>query len=268
MVSYLHHLVSYQIEGAITKDGREPSIWDTFCDKPGKIADGSSGEIACDSYNQLDQDIDLLKQTGAKVYRFSLSWWVTSPATMNRHGINPLFRRSRIIPCGGRHDPVNEKGLQYYVKLVDTLLENDIVPMITLFHWDLPDSLDRRYGGLLNKTEFVADFTHYARLMFKTMGSKVKHWITFNEPWCSSILGYNTGLFAPGHTSDRTKSPIGDSSREPWTVAHNFLVAHGSAVKVYRKEFKTRDGGEIGIALNGRPFIYCSVLFAKAGLTR
>lgn len=123
--------------------------------------------------------------------------------------------------------------------------------MITLFHWDLPDELDKRYGGLLNKEEFVADFAHYARLVFKAFGSKVKHWVTFNEPWCSSVLGYNVGAFAPGRTSDRTKSPVGDGSTEPWIVGHNILVAHGTAVKIYRDEFKAQDGGEIGITLNG-----------------
>ena len=127
--------------------------------------------------------------------------------------------------------------------------------MITLFHWDLPAALDERYGGLLNKTEFVADFTHYARTVFAAFGDKCKHWITFNEPWCSSILGYSTGLFAPGRTSDRGKNPVGDSSREPWIVGHNILCAHGSAVKVYREEFKARDGGEIGITLNGRSMV-------------
>lgn len=159
--------------------------------------------------------------------------------------------RSRIIPLGGRNDPINEKGLQFYLKFVDDLLAAGITPLVTLFHWDLPDELQKRYGGMLNKEEFVADYTNYARVVFKAFGSKVKHWITFNEPWCSAILGFNTGLFAPGRTSDRTKSPEGDSSRECWIVGHNILVAHGAAVKIYREEFKERDGGEIGITLNG-----------------
>lgn len=123
--------------------------------------------------------------------------------------------------------------------------------MITLFHWDLPDELDKRYGGFLNKEEWVADYSNYARVVFKALSAKVKHWITFNEPWCTSILGYATGFFAPGHTSDRSKSKVGDSSRECWIVGHNILVAHGAAVKIYREEFKKRDGGEIGITLNG-----------------
>ncbi|GAQ10489.1 beta-glucosidase 1B [Aspergillus lentulus] len=223
---------SYQIEGAVDEDGRGPSIWDTFCKLPGKIAGGASGEVACDSYHRTHEDIALLKECGAKAYRFSISW-------------------SRVIPLGGRNDPVNEKGLQHYVKFVDDLLAAGITPLVTLFHWDLPDALDKRYGGLLNKEEFVADFANYARVMFNAFGSKVKYWITFNEPWCSSVLGYNVGQFAPGRTSDRTKSSVGDGSREPWIVGHNILVAHGAAVKIYREEFKPRDGGEIGITLNG-----------------
>lgn len=134
---------------------------------------------------------------------------------------------------------------------MDDLHAASIVPTVPLFHWDLPDELHRRYGGFLNKEEFVVDFENYARVVFKAMGSKVKHWITFNEPWCSSILGYNTAFFAPGRTSDRSKSKEGESSRECWIVGHNILVAHGAAVKAYRDDFKARDGGEIGITLNG-----------------
>ncbi|CAM1505347.1 Fc.00g109840.m01.CDS01 [Cosmosporella sp. VM-42] len=222
---------SYQIEGAIDKDGRGPSIWDTFCAKPGKIADGTSGIVACDSYNRTGEDIALLKSLGAQAYRFSLSW-------------------TRIIPLGGRNDPVNQAGIDHYRKFVDDLLEAGITPFITLLHWDVPDELDKRYGGLLNRTEFPLDFENYARVVFEAI-PKCKNWITFNEPWCSSILGYNTGSFAPGHTSDRTKSPVGDSAREPWIVGHNLLVAHGRAVKLYRDNFKATNQGEIGIVLNG-----------------
>jgi beta-glucosidase len=106
--------------------------------------------------------------------------------------------------------------------------------------------------GMLNKEEFVEDFENYARVCFKAFGSKVKYWITFNEPWCSSILGYGTGLFAPGRCSDRSKSTEGDSSREPWIVGHSLLIAHGAAVKAYRDDFKAKDGGQIGITLNGK----------------
>lgn len=165
-------------------------------------------------------------------YRFSLSW-------------------SRIIPLGGRGDPVNQKGLDHYAKLTDDLLAAGIEPFITLYHWDLPDALDRRYGGLLNRTEFPLDFEHYACVVFAAI-PRCRHWITFNEPWCSSILGYSTGYFAPGRCSDRARSAEGDSGREPWLVGHNLLVAHGRAVRAYRDEFKAATpGGEIGITLNG-----------------
>jgi beta-glucosidase len=222
----------YQIEGAVHDDGRADSIWDTFCREPGKIADGSSGDVACNSYHHTAEDVALLKSLGARVYRFSLSW-------------------SRIIPLGGRNDPVNEKGLQHYVKFVEDLRAADIEPFVTLYHWDLPANLEKRYGGLLNKDEFVKDFTNYAKVVFDAMGDRVKYWITFNEPWCMAVHGYNNGAFAPGRTSDRTKSPEGDGSREPWIVAHNTILAHGSAVKLFREQHKPKYGGQIAITLNG-----------------
>ncbi|KAF5668872.1 beta-glucosidase [Fusarium heterosporum] len=222
---------SYQIEGAVDKDGRGPANWDTFCAKPGKIADGSSGVTACDSYNRTAEDIALLKSLGANSYRFSLCW-------------------SRIIPLGGREDPINQAGIDHYRKFVDDLLDAGITPFITLFHWDVPDELDRRYGGLMNREEFPLDFERYARVVFESI-PRCKNWITHNEPWCSAILGYSTGSNAPGRCSDRNKSDVGDSSTEPWIVGHNLLVAHGRAVKIYREEFKPKNGGEIGITLNG-----------------
>lgn len=126
-----------------------------------------------------------------------------------------FFPRSRIIPLGGCHDPINETGLNFYIQVVDALLAADIVPFVTLFHWDLPDALDKRYGGLLNKNEIVADYVRYARVVFAAMESRVKHWITFNEPLCSAILGYSTGERVSAHTSDRSKSKVRDSSSEP-----------------------------------------------------
>lgn len=213
----------YQIEGAIEQDGRGPTIWDTFCQIPGKVADGSSGAVACDAYNRTAEDIALLKSLGAKAYRFSLSW-------------------TRIIPLGGREDPINETGLDHYIKFVDDLLAAGITPFVTLLHWDVPEALEQRYGGLLSREEFPLDFERYARVVFQAL-PKVKHWATFNEPWCSSILGYSVGSFAPGHTAA--------ASTEPWIAGHNFLVAHGRAVKLYRDDFKSQDGGEIGIVLNG-----------------
>jgi len=222
---------SYQIEGAADKDGRGPSIWDTFSHTPGKTADGATGDVACDSYHRRDEDIGLLKSYGAKAYRLSISW-------------------SRVIPLGGRDDPVNEKGIQWYVDYCDALLAAGIVPFVTLFHWDMPQALHDRYLGMLNKEEFVKDFTRYATLMFERL-PQVKNWITLNEPWCSAVLGYNVGLFAPGRCSDRTKSAEGDSSREHLIAAHSLILAHASAVKAYREQFKQKAGGQIGITLNG-----------------
>ncbi|KAM4060166.1 glycosyl hydrolase family protein [Hirsutella rhossiliensis] len=225
---------SYQIEGAVDKDGRGPSIWDTFCKKAGKIADGTSGDVACDSYNRTADDVALLKSLGATAYRFSVSW-------------------TRVVPLGGRHDPVNQPGLDHYARLVDALLDAGITPLVTLSHWDVPEELDRRYGGPLDRTEFPLDFERYARLVFAAL-PRVRHWATFNEPWCSAVLGYGIGQFAPGRCSDRVRSPEGgDSATEPWLVGHSLLVAHGRAVRAYRDDFAPPTGGQgrIGIVLNG-----------------
>ncbi|PHH70720.1 hypothetical protein CDD80_5776 [Ophiocordyceps camponoti-rufipedis] len=218
---------AYQIEGAVDQDGRGLSIWDSFCEVAGNIADGSSGSVACDAYNRIDQDVALLKSLGATAYRFSLSW-------------------PRIIPLGGRHDAVNQPGIDHYKKLVDALLEAGITPFVTLAHWDIPLELDRRYGGLLNAVEFPLDFENYARLAFTAL-PRVRHWVTLNEPWCSAVLGYAVGSFAPGRSSDG----VGDSTTEPWLAGHSMLLAHGRAARAYHVDFAARDGGEIGIVLNG-----------------
>ncbi|EPQ50817.1 glycoside hydrolase [Gloeophyllum trabeum ATCC 11539] len=223
---------SYQIEGSPDADGRGPSIWDTFSHLPGKTADGLTGDVATDSYRRRDEDVALLKQYGVKSYRFSISW-------------------SRIIPLGGRNDPINEKGIRWYSKLIDELLEADITPFVTLYHWDLPQGLHDRYGGWLNKAEIIADFVNYARVCFDAFGDRVKHWLTFNEPWCIAILGYGRGVFAPGRSSDRSRSSEGDSKTEPWIVGHNVILAHASAAALYRTEYKQRQGGVIGVTLNG-----------------
>ncbi|KAL7273337.1 Beta-glucosidase 1B [Rhizina undulata] len=222
---------SYQIEGAVDEDGRGPSIWDTFSHIPGKTADGKNGDVACDAYHRMKEDVALLKSYGTNAYRFSISW-------------------SRVIPLGGREDPINEKGIQWYSDYVDALLEAGITPFVTLFHWDMPQALHDRYLGMLNTEEFSRDFERYARVCFERL-PKVKHWITLNEPWCSAVLGYNTGLFAPGRCSDRSKSDVGDSSWEHLRAAHSLLVGHGRAVKAYREDFKEKAGGEIGATLNG-----------------
>ncbi|KAJ6601188.1 beta-glucosidase [Mycena vulgaris] len=223
---------SFQIEGSVNADGRGKSIWDDFSRLPGKTLDGRNGDDATDSYKLWRDDIALLAQYGVKTYRFSLSW-------------------SRIIPLGGRNDPINPKGIEFYSKFIDALLANGIVPFVTLYHWDLPQGLHDRYTGWLNKNEIVQDYVRYARVCFEAFGDRVKFWLTMNEPWCVSILGYGRGVFAPGRSSDRNRSPEGDSSTEPWIVGHSVILAHAHAVKLYREEFKSKQGGQIGITLNG-----------------
>ncbi|KAF7337788.1 Glycoside hydrolase family 1 protein [Mycena sanguinolenta] len=226
------------------------SIWMIFLEFPEKHFDGRNGDDATDSYKLWRDDISLLARYGVKSYCFSLSW-------------------SRIIPLGGRNDPINPKGIEFYsipstrfwqmasrpswsVKLISKIVH--ISPgtlQQTLYHWDLPQGLHDRYGGWLNKDEIMQDYTNYAKVCFENFGDRVKFWLTMNEPWCVSILGYGRGVFAPGRSSDRTRSPEGDSSTEPWVVGHNVILSHASAVKLYRDEFKPLQGGQIGITLNG-----------------
>ncbi|KAJ7082523.1 beta-glucosidase 1B [Mycena crocata] len=231
---------SFQIEGSVNADGRGKSIWDDFSSLPGKTLDGRNGDDATDSYKLWRDDVALLARYGVKTYRFSLSW-------------------SRIIPLGGRDDPVNPKGIEFYSTLIDALLANGITPFVltvlqTLYHWDLPQGLHDRYGGWLNKDEIVQDYVRYAKVCFEAFGDRVKYWrarLTMNEPWCISILGYGRGVFAPGRSSDRGRSPEGNSSTEPWIVGHNVILSHANVVKLYRDEFKAKQGGQIGITLNG-----------------
>ncbi|KAH7041214.1 family 1 glycoside hydrolase [Microdochium trichocladiopsis] len=225
---------SYQIEGAVATDGRGPSIWDEFCHQTPTRTKNSNGDIACDHYNRLDEDLDLLKQYGADAYRFSISW-------------------SRIIPLGGRQDPVNEAGIDFYNRLIDGCLERNITPWATLYHWDLPQALHDRYGGWLDVEESQLDFEGYARLCFERFGDRVKNWITLNEPWIVSIFGYATGINAPGRASQgvNPQASEGDSATEPWTVGKALIMSHARAVAAYNRDFRQAQGGQIGISLNG-----------------
>lgn len=159
---------AYQIEGAVNEDGRGPCIWDIFTHLEPSRTHGANGDIACDHYHRYDEDLDLLTKYGATAYRFSLSW-------------------SRIIPLGGRDDPVNEHGITFYNKLVDGLLARGITPWVTMYHWDLPQALHNRYSGWLNVEESQKDFERYARVCYERFGDRVKNWITVNEPWVPSI---------------------------------------------------------------------------------
>ncbi|KAJ5721789.1 uncharacterized protein N7483_009723 [Penicillium malachiteum] len=221
-----------QIEGAWNQDGKGVSIWDTFGHTPGKVADGSNADDAVRAYDFYREDVALLKSCGVNAYRFSLAW-------------------SRIIPLGGRDNPVNEAGIQFYSNLIDELLRNGITPFVTLFHWDIPQALEDRYGGMLNKEAYTPDFVNYARVCFERFGDRVKHWITYNEPGVYTLAGYAAGVHAPARSSFRDRNEEGDSSTEPFIVAHTELVSHGYVSKMYREEFQPEQQGTIGITLHG-----------------
>lgn len=220
---------AYQSEGAANSDGRGPSIWDTFSAIPGKIHNNDNGNIADDSYHKYMEDIELLKSLGVNSYRFSISW-------------------SRILPQGTLQH-VNIEGIEHYQKVLDALLAANIEPFVTLYHWDLPQALEDAYGGLLDD-RFVTDFVAYADLCFKSFGTKVRHWITINEPWTVSYLAYGEGVFAPGRCSDRQRCHLGDTATESYIAAHNLLKAHAAAADWYKKHYQSTQHGLIGITLN------------------
>ncbi|QPG94257.1 hypothetical protein C2857_005518 [Epichloe festucae Fl1] len=223
---------AYQIEGAVAEDGRGKSIWDTFCHLEPTRTKGANGDVACDHYHRYEEDFDLLTRYGAKAYRFSVSW-------------------SRIIPLGGRHDPLNEAGIAFYNRLIDSLLRRGITPWVTLYHWDLPQGLHDRYRGWLDVDESQLDFERYARVCYERFGDRVKNWITLNEPWIQSIFGYSTGGNAPGRSSTNTQSEAGNSATEPWIVGKAQILSHARAVIAYKRDFVASQRGRIGISLNG-----------------
>ncbi len=192
---------SYQIEGAAFEDGRMPSIWDTFCNKPGAIVDGSNGLVADDHYHRYDSDVALMAELGANAYRFSIAW-------------------PRILPNGTGE--VNQKGVDFYKRLLDSLEQRNITPYATLYHWDLPQVLSDR-GGWTQR--YIVDaFAEYADVISRALGDRVKHWMTINEPWVSSFIGYGIGEHAPGLKDWESYLRAG----------HYLLLAHGKAVRVLR----------------------------------
>ena len=205
---------SYQIEGSVDAEGRGPSIWDHFCGKPGSIADGSSGEVACDSYRRWPEDLELLKELGVGAYRFSIAW--------------------PRIQADGRGKP-NQAGLDWYRRLADSLLESGIQPWAALYHWDLPQALEDAGGWPARDT--ALRFAEYASVCFEALGTSVKHWITMNEPWCSAFLGYAYGEHAPG----RKNLP------DAYAATHHLLLGHGLAVQACRN---IMPDARIGIVIN------------------
>ncbi|HEY2896564.1 MAG TPA: GH1 family beta-glucosidase [Gemmatimonadaceae bacterium] len=207
---------AYQIEGSTRADGAGPSIWDRFSHTPGRIVNGDTGDVATDHYHRYAADADLMAQLGLTSYRFSIAW-------------------ARILPEGtGRLNPA---GLAFYDRLIDALLAKNIAPMVTLYHWDLPEALDAR-GGWLNR-DIASWFAEYADACFRAFDDRVPRWVTLNEPWVITHEGYGIGTHAPGHRNFR-EVPI---------VTHNLLRAHGSAVQAYRANGKH----EIGLVVNLEP---------------
>ncbi|SDC24110.1 broad-specificity cellobiase [Pelagirhabdus alkalitolerans] len=208
---------SYQIEGAVSQDGRTPSIWDTFSRIPGKVMNADNGDVACDHYNRYKEDVQYIKELGVEKYRFSIAW-------------------PRIFPREGEYNPL---GMDFYKRLIKELIENDIKPVVTLYHWDMPQwAYDK--GGWLNR-ESIQWFLDYAQVVIDELDADVDSWITHNEPWCAAFLGYQTGVHAPGH-ADVEESLI---------AAHHMLVSHGEVVR-YLKNKKQSDT-PIGITLNLSP---------------
>jgi beta-glucosidase len=213
---------AYQIEGAYSEAGKGASIWDYFTTLPGKINQGHTGQVACDHYHRSGSDVKLMVNLGLQAYRFSISW-------------------PRIFPNG--KTPLNSPGLAFYDRLVDTLLSHQIVPLITLYHWDLPQALQEEGGWANRDTAYY--FRDYAATVAQKLGDRVSHWITHNEPAVTAFQGHYQGIFAPG---------IRDL-KMALQVAHHLLVSHGLAVGVLRDVLGAN--GELGIALNltpGYPF--------------
>ena len=206
---------SYQVEGAVDEDGRGPSIWDTFSHTPGKVYRGDTGDIACDQYHRIEDDLDIMADLGLKAYRFSAAW-------------------PRIQPVGS--GAANQKGLDYYRRLVDGLRQRSIEPMLTLYHWDLPQALEDKGGWTSRETS--ERFAEYASVVYEALADSVSFWITLNEPWVSAWLGYGIGVHAPGH-KDVSKA---------LAATHHLLLGHGLALETMRSA--GHDDNQLGITLN------------------
>jgi len=209
---------AYQIEGSVDADGRGPSIWDTYSHTPGTIDGGGTGDVACDHYRRWREDVDLIAALNLNAYRFSIAW-------------------PRLYPTG--RGPLNQKGVDHYSRLIDALLERGVAPVVTLYHWDLPQALEDE-GGWRNR-DTAERFAEYAAACFGAYGDRVGWWLTINEPWIVGLLGYLHGLHAPGYKGDL----LGEV-----TVFHHLLLAHGRAVEEYRRG---GHGGRIGLAPNLMP---------------
>jgi beta-glucosidase len=209
---------AYQIEGATSEDGRGPSIWDTFARQPGTISGNATADVAVDHYHRMPEDVALLASLNVNAYRFSIAW-------------------PRIVPEG--RGAINERGLDFYERLVDALLARSICPLVTLYHWDLPQALHEQGGWQRRETAFA--FADYAEIVARRLGDRVRWWTTLNEPWCSAWLGYGLGVHAPGIQDKQAAI----------TAAHHLLLAHGLAVP--RLRAASAPEAKIGITVNLTP---------------
>jgi beta-galactosidase len=209
---------SFQIEGAWLEGGKGMSIWDAFLHTPRKSLDGATGDVTCDHYHRWKEDVAMMADLGFKAYRLSLAW-------------------SRIQPSG--RGPVNTEGIRFYSNVIDELLKHGITPWVTIYHWDLPLALQMELDGWVNPA-LANLYKDYAVICFKHFGDRVKHWITFNEPWVFALAGYGDGVHAPGRISNI----------EPYMVGHTVLRAHALAVREYREKFAPTQHGKIMITLN------------------
>jgi beta-glucosidase len=208
---------SYQIEGAVDEDGRSPSIWDTFAATPGRVANGENGDVAIDHYHRWREDVDLMHELGLGAYRFSVAW-------------------PRVQPDGTGGG--NPRGIAFYDRLVDRLLDRGIVPWATLYHWDLPEALEQAGGWPSRDT--AERFADYAGIIGAAVGDRVKHWITLNEPWCSAFLGYGSGIHAPGRTD----------AADAVAASHHLMLGHGLAVDRLREVVPD---AQVGVTVNLYP---------------
>jgi beta-glucosidase len=215
---------AYQIEGAVDQEGRKPSVWDTFSAQPNCILDGSTGAIACDHYHRYEADIQLMAALGVRHYRFSISW-------------------CRIIPDG--RGAVNRAGVDFYQRLIDTLLKYNITPHATLFHWDSPQALEERYGSWQSR-EMAADFADYVTVVVKRLGDRCTSWMTLNEILCFTHLGYSHTGTPPHAPGTRV-----ETNKEVWQTSHHALLAHGLACQAIR----AASPRPCAIALVDNPFI-------------
>lgn len=195
---------AYQVEGAWNEDGKGMSNWDKFVRIPGKTFQGTTGDKAVDHYHRYKEDVKLMAQMGLKTYRFSISW-------------------PRVIPDG--NGAINEKGLKFYDDLINELIANNIVPMVTVYHWDMPQALEEQYHGWENR-QIVDDFVRYATTLFEHFGDRVKHWIIMNEQNVFTGLGWQAGMHPPGKVDD---------DKTFYQVNHHVFLAHAKSVLALKK---------------------------------